>query len=53
MSSERSLRVPKRIRFGPVSVVRAVAKHKRLVRADLPLLNLSVALQNWKKRVEK
>lgn len=51
MSSQRSLRGPKRIRFAPVSVVQTVAKYKRLVRADLPLFDVS-AVRNWKKRVE-
>lgn len=51
MSSERSLRVPKRIRFAPVRVVQTVAKYKRLVQADLPLFN--VAGRDWKLRAEK
>ncbi len=51
MSSECSLRGPKRIRYAPVSVVQTVAKYKRLVRADLPLFN--VAGRNWKLRAEK
>lgn len=52
MSSARSLKGLKRIRFAPRSVAEAVMIHKRLVRADVPLFDTSRVLRNWRKRVE-
>lgn len=52
MSSRRDLR-PNQVHAVPFSVVVAVSRHRRLVRAGLPLLDLTAAMRNWKKRVER